>query len=248
MRDFLRILGKSIGWASALTILVFILSFNWALSVGGSQTPLVSAVLAPITFFLVLTIVMLTQFRRAVQLSPGAKLAYFVFLAFFLIHSVHDVPVLWKTVFAISSQSVDAKKITREERLKHTPPLTQDEHLLLQSTHFNARVGVVNPRFPPAYTRGLIEDLERTGLFDEVAELEQMDRADYIATIKGRYYGDKNGQNFSLQQPEGPTKEIEINVYYTLGGSKSFVKDTKQYRARLSVETINAVQALSNHD
>jgi hypothetical protein len=119
VRDFLRILGKSIGWASALTILVSILSFNWALSVGGSQTPLVSAVLAPITFILVLTIVMLTQYRRAVQLSPGAKLAYFVFLAFFIILSVHDAPVLWKTVFAISNQSVDAKNNTSGKRLKH---------------------------------------------------------------------------------------------------------------------------------
>jgi len=130
--------------------------------------------------------------------------------------------------------------------MKYSPPLTKEERLLLQSTHLNIRVGVVSPYL--AHAIGSINELQRTCLFDEVAVLEQMNKVDVIATINNNYRGDKRGEKFSLHLPDDPSKKIDIDVYYTLGGPRAGVDESKQYFDRLAVEIINAVRALFGHD
>ena len=246
MRDLLGILGRALGWASGLAVLVFILAFLGPIIIGGPgahQAPLAAFILAPVTFPLAFVITLLIQIRRALRLSIGGKFAYFVLLALFLIPTTHVVRFFSEMDF----RSIDFKAYTRAERLKHIPPLTKDERLLLQSTHFNIRVGVVNPGSLPVYTRSFIDDLRKTGLFDDVAEFAQMDRADMIATGKKSFYSDKYGKIFTLQPPDGPGKEVRIEIYYTLGGLMGY-GERKQYLDRLSVKLINTVQELSNRD
>jgi hypothetical protein len=204
---------------------------------------LAAFIFAPATFFLAFVIVLLIQIRHALRLSIGGKFAYFVLLALLLIPTTHVVRIFSEMDF----RSIDFKAYTRAERLKHIPPLTKDERLLLQSTRFNIRVGVVYPGVPPGYTRSLIDDLMKTGLFDNVAEFAQMDRADMIATGKKSFYSDKYGKIFTLQPPDGPGKEVRIEIYYTLGGLMGY-GERKQYLDRLSVKLINTVQELSNRD
>ena len=246
MRDLLGILGRALLWASGLAVLVFFLAFFGPIIIGGPgahQAPLAAFIFAPATFFLAFVIVLLIQIRHALRLSIGGKFAYFVLLALLLIPTTHVVRIFSEMDF----RSIDFKAYTRAERLKHIPPLTKDERLLLQSTHFNIRVGVVYPGVPPGYTRSLIDDLMKTGLFDNVAEFAQMDRADMIATGKKSFYSDKYGKIFTLQPPDGPGKEVRIEIYYTLGGLMGY-GERKQYLDRLSVKLINTVQELLNRD
>ncbi len=249
MREFLKILGWSFGAAGGLASFVFILAFFGPLLIGGPgahQGPLGAFIYAPATFFLVFVIASLIQIRRALRLSIGGKFAYFGLLALFLIPTARIVGFISEIDFVKSVRNIDLKSYSKSERLKHIPPLTDDERRLLRSTHFNIRVGVVNPSAPVVYTRSLIRDLKKTGLFDEVAEFGQMGKADLIATLTGGYYGDKAGQSFTLKPPGGPGKEISIRIYYTLGGLLSGGGEQNQYLDRLSVALINAVPELLN--
>ncbi len=251
MHDFLKILGISFRAAGGLAILVFIVAFFGPLLIGGPgahQGPLGAFIYAPAAFFLVFFVALLIQFRRALRLSTGWKFAYFVLLLLSLIPAARIVGFISEIDFVKSVRNIDLKSYSKSERLKHIPPLTDDEGRLLKSTHFNMRVVVVNPRMPVAYTRSLIDDLKKTDLFDEVAEFGQMGKADLIATLTGGYYGDKGGQSFTLKPPDGPGKEVPIKIYYTLGGVLSGGEEKKQYLDRLSVTLINVVPQVINRN
>jgi hypothetical protein len=58
----------------------------------------------------------------------------------------------------------------------------------VRATHFRATVGVA-PYHPPVYSDRLVDSLRRTGLFDEVASLEQLPGATLIAHVKRPIYG-----------------------------------------------------------
>ena len=48
--------------------------------------------------------------------------------------------------------SIDTARYCRAERPRRAPPIPDNERHQRQSTHFDLRVGVDNPRFPPVYT------------------------------------------------------------------------------------------------
>ena len=96
MNDFLNILGRAAKVAGVLTLLVAILLFMGALVTGDSgagQAPL----LAVPVFILVFPMTMVMQIRRALRLSIGWKIAYFVLLSlslFLMIRIASHIPSL----------------------------------------------------------------------------------------------------------------------------------------------------------
>ena len=250
MRDFLSIAGKAIVVACGVAFLVFILAFVGPLVIGGPgahQAPLAAFFYAPGVFFLAFVITLVVQIRKALRLNIGGKIAYFVVLALFLVPTVNIVGIVSGVDPVTWVRNADFKAYSKSERLKYIPPLTEEERRLLQTTHFSIRIGVVNPKFPAVYTRSLVDDLKKTGLFDDVAALDQMEKVDLITTLKGTYYGDKQGQSFTLQPPDGPGKEVSIKVFYILGGLLAN-GEQQQYLDRISVALIDTVPELLGRD
>ena len=250
MRDFLKVLGWSFLVAGGSAVLVFILAFTVPLMIGGPgahQAPLAAFLYAPAVFFAVFVIALVVQVRRTLRLNIGGKIAYLVLLALLLIPTARIVTIFGEINPLNWIRNTDFKAYGKSERLKHIPTLTDDERRLLQSAHFNIRIGVVDHSYPDVYTRSLIDDLKKTGLFDEVAEFSQTGKADLIATLKGTYYGDKRGQSFTLQPPDGPGKESSTKIFYTLGGQTGS-GEAKQYLDRLSISLVNTVPELLNRE
>ncbi len=250
MRDFLSISGKALVVACGVAFAIFVLAFVGPLLIGGPgahQAPLAAFFYAPGVFFLAFVVALVVQVRAALRLNIGGKIAYFVLLVLFLVPTVNIVGVVSGIVPVGWVRNADFKAYSKSERLKHIPPLSEEERRLLQSSHFNIRIGVVNPKFPAVYTRSLVDDLKKTGLFDEVAALDQMGKVDLIATVKGTYYGDKEGQRFTLQPADGPGKEVSIKVFYILGGLLAS-GEQQQYLDRLSVALVNTVPELLRYD
>jgi hypothetical protein len=248
MSDFGSIVAQALRWGVRLAVVAFVLAFFVPLLVGGPgahQGPLGAFIYAPMIFLLALEIALLIQFRRAMSLSTVGKLSYVCLLILLLIPVLNTESMYSGLGLLQSFKSIDTEDYTSDKRLEHVPPLTSDEQRLLEATHFTKRISIVNPNFPPAYTRSLINDIKKTGLFDEVVEFDRLGNDDFIATIKGTYWGDKEGQSFTLHQPANTTNTAHIKVYYTLGGIISKRKERKQYIDRLSIEIIQAIEELS---
>jgi hypothetical protein len=242
MKGFFAILGRAILWSLGTSLTVFAVAFIGPLLMGGPgahQGPLGAFYFAPIAFRIVLPIGYILQYRRALDLDGAGKATYLVVLALILLQAVSPARII-----AALDLSIDLAGYSREERLQHAPALNEQERSLRESTQLDLRVGVQNLRFPPVYTNKLVSDLDETGLFQVVKELAQMEDVDLVATVTGTYWGDKNGQRFTLRWAKDGSAEEEVRVYYTIGGIMSGAKDRRQYIDRLAIEVIQAVRAL----
>jgi hypothetical protein len=236
MKELVAILGRALLWAFGAAAVVFAVLFIGPMLIGGS--PLAAFLLAPMAFPPALFVASVLQYRRALRLAGTAKAAYAVVLALILIPAVPAARFLAKL-----DLSIDTAAFGRERRLVHAPPVTDDERRLRESTHFDLRVRVENPRFPPVYTDALVTDLAATGLFHTVDESVIPETKDLVATITGQYYGDKTGQSFTLRRADGRASAVQLKVYYTVGGIFSAMGDRRQYLERLA-EVIRAVETL----
>jgi hypothetical protein len=242
VKELVAILGKALLWGAGISAVVFVLAFIGPLMVGGPgahQAPLAAFLFAPVAFPLVLLVVYVLQYRRALRLSGAGKSGYAVVLVLLLIPAVSAARFL-----ASLDLPVDTARYGRQERFRHAAPMTDDERRLRESTHFDLRVRVENPRFPPVYTGVLVTDLAATGLFRVVDARVTPETADLVATVTGSYYGDKQGLSFTLRRADGQANELQLKVYYIVGGIFSQLSDRRQYLDRLAVEVIRAVQTL----
>ena len=237
MKEFVAILGRALLWAIGASAVVFAIFFFGPMLIGGS--PLAAFLLAPTAFPPALLVASVLQYRRALRLGGAAKAAYAVVVALVLIPAVPAARFLAKL-----DLSVDTAAFSRARRLLHAPPMTDDERRLRESTHFDLRVRIENPRFPPVYAGALVTDLAATGLFRAVDQRVTLETADLVATVTGQYYGDKTGQSFTLRRAEDEASAVQLRVYYTVGGIFSALGDRRQYLDRLAVEVIRAVETL----
>jgi hypothetical protein len=208
---------------------------------GSHQSPLAGILLAPAGFMIGATLGGLAGIQRARGLPAWAKIVYGLALVVLAERTFAAVqfsgPILVKLATApIASQA---------DRMRFAAPLTEAERALLERTHFTLTLGVANPKFEPVYTDSLIADFVQTGLFDHVTREGRTRAADLVATMRGKYYGDKLGQYFTLSPANEPGRGIDVKVHYTTGGIFAAVGDRRQYLDRLAVETIKAANALA---
>ena len=242
MNEFFVILGKAILWAVGTSAVVFAIAFIGPLMIGGPgahQAPLGAFLFTPAAFPLVLLVATVIQFRRAGRLGGAGHAAYGITLALMLVPAVMAFRFL-----ATLNFTIDTAGYSHKERFLHAAALTDDERRSRDSAHFDLRVRVENPRFPPVYTGVLVTDLAATGLFGAVDERVTPETADLVATVTGSYYGDEQGLSFALRRADRPAGEVQIKVYYTVGGIFTPMSDRRQYLDRLAVEVIRAVEAL----
>jgi hypothetical protein len=237
MKELVAILARALLWAVGVSAMVFAVFFIGPMMIGGS--PLGAFLLAPTAFPPALFVASVLQYRRALRLDGAAKAAYLVVLALVLIPAVPAARFL-----ATLDLSINTTAYSREQRLLHAAPMTDDERRLRESTHFDLRVRVENPRFPPVYAEALVTDLGAIGLFRTVDERVTPETADLVATVTGQYYGDKTGQSFTLRRADGRASAVQLRVYYTVGGIFSAMGDRRQYLDRLAVEVIRSVETL----
>ena len=238
MKELVAIVARTLLWAVGVSAMVFAVFFVGPMMIGGS--PLGAFLLAPTAFPPALLVASLLQYRRALRLGGAAKAAYLVVLALVLIPAVPAARFL-----ATLDLSINTTAYSRERRLLHAAPMTDDERRLRESTHFDLRVRVENPRFPPVYADALVTDLGATGLFRTVDDGNTTpETADLVATVTGQYYGDKAGQSFTLRRADGRASAVQLRVYYTVGGIFSAMGDRRQYLDRLAVEVIRGVETL----
>ena len=197
-------------------------------------------------------------------LVVGKSLLYaagIFFLVFILFSSVFVSNLGPIAGFIIAAQSfslslviflfVVSRRELRANRMKHAAPLTYLERQLLGAPRSQLRVAVGDPNASPAFTDGLIRDLEATGLFSHVGEYEECEHADVMATIKGTYWGQEEGQNFIIHLPDNPGDGVEIDVHYLFGAASpwnSRKSERRQYVRRLSVELIKALEVILDQD
>ena len=242
MKDFLAILGKALLWAAGVSAAVFVVALIGPAMLGGPgshQAFILAFLLAPAAFPLVLLAAIALQYRRAGRFGAVGRAAYAIALAVML------VPAAMSVYFVASFDiKLDFAGMSREERFRNAAALTEEERRLRESTHFDLRVRVENPRFPPVYTGVLVTDLASTGLFRTVNESTSPETADLVASVTGSYYGDKQGASFTLRRADGKGGAIQLKVYYIVGGFGARLVDHPQYLDRLAVETIRAVETL----
>jgi hypothetical protein len=90
----------------------------------------------------------------------------------------------------------------------------------------------------------LVTGLASTGLFRTVDERVTPENADLVATVTGSYYGDRQGLSFALRRADRPVGEVQIKVYYNVGGIFTQMSGRRQYLDRLAMEVIRAVETL----
>jgi hypothetical protein len=237
---FSEIFFRALKWAIGISVLVFFLfSFVFV----GNLGPIPALVYSPLAFLVSIVIFLIIETRLA-QNSDLRKQIYRVlqrslFGIFVILIGIHMVEY-----FIENSRAV---------RMAHAPPLTDEESMLLHSTNLNLRIGVVS-RTDSAYAiNGFITDLEKTCLFEQIGELDQLENPDIIATISGWSYGPRMGKTFVLHLPDYPDNRVFITVFYYSNRlcDDKFVSmfcdgktDAEQYIDRLSVELIKASQTL----
>jgi uncharacterized membrane protein len=231
MKKSHNILSRSLVGAFCTSLVVF---FLFTTVFVGNLGPIPALIYSPIAFIASFFVFLSIETLLVRQSRKSRKKVYLVVFVICL------API-------VIYMGINHRDFTPAGRMEHAPPLTEEETLLLQSTRLNFRVGVVNPRRPPVYTRSLIRDLKQTCLFDEVGVFSELETADVLATIKGVYRDDKKGQRFIFHDPKY-SSGVEIEVFYKpnpvmiLG---SIMGERKQYIDRLSVQLIEASQTLS---
>jgi len=213
----------ALGWALLFGCFVFFFLFLSPLLFGGPgahQAPFLAFLIGPRAFLLAIPIMLALTF-----LWP--RLRYVLVLA------TAAIPI-W---YYASMPKVDPRE--------HLLPLSAQERQLRNTAHFAVSVAVENPGFPPVYTNSLISDLRETGLFDRVGALGEVTSPDLVARLEDRYYGDREGQSFTLRLARRPDRDEHVKVVYVLGGLLSAAGERQRYRDRLAVETIRKVQALA---
>lgn len=213
----------------------------------GNLGPIPALVYGPIAFVVSLALFLIIESLLAANSRLSRKNTYIGLLVVCLI------PIVYILIFEPLAYGIDYKAIARDfnyaERMEHAPPLTEQERLLLQSTHLNLRVGVVNAGYP-GDIRALIRELKETCLFYEVGKSNQLLTPDVLATIITHYGYSKDGWHLSLHRPNKPENEVNIQVHYW----KPYIFSLNtneirhQYTERLAVELIKANQTLFSQD
>ncbi len=122
--------------------------------------------------------------------------------------------------------------------------LSDAERALLQTPRFDLKVAIDPHRHHQRYAYSLETELEELGLFTAVGPLGGIDKPDFVARVEGGYYGDRQGQSFTLLCAGNPAPNTEkIDVWRWVMGRKS-QEIQKLYQERLAVEVIRTVQAL----
>jgi hypothetical protein len=127
-------------------------------------------------------------------------------------------------------------------------PLNTEEQALIKSRHFELRVavdpgGYSPPRYPTwVIPESLLRDLGQTGLFTEIGLVGRIRSPDLIAMVTGNYYGDKEGQSFSLHWAKQPERRVNVSVwhYVSLWGRRT----RRLALERLALEVIRQMDAL----
>ena len=239
----LEIIWKAVAWGLTIGGVFLVAGFFYPLIVGGKgahQGPLGGIILGAMAFVVGTFVGGLLQWPRARALPAWALAVYGLALAL-LLYPAYGAAKMGGSIM-IKFATVEFPKT--DERMTFAPPLTEAERELLKRTHFRLKLAVANPNHPPAYTISLIDDLKATRLFDSVAAAEDVATPGLIATVMGRYYGDKAGQSFTLSTATRPGRAIGVKVHYVLGGMFAGMGDRTQYLERLAVETIRAATEL----
>ena len=214
-------------WAFWTALLLFSIAFSTPLIIGGP-----GASLAPVFAFLLAPVVFCFAFVLALIQPRLGKIMLLVTLAL----GTLAIPWYW----------LEMPKGKAPTLL----PLTIEERELLHSTRFDLRVAVTKGRFPEVYQRKLVVELNEMGIFKEVGRVGDVDSPDLIATPLGQYYGDQEGERFSLQLSAHPEQKlkVEVKVWRYIWGIPSMLSDRypgrTRYRERLAIEVIRKVDEL----
>lgn len=127
--------------------------------------------------------------------------------------------------------------------MEGAPPLTQSERELLESTHFDMTVAVVDPNGDLARTNSLIRDLAGTGLFDDVVASNDASDTDLVVTVDRSSIDRGGARSFTLARMDDA--DISITVNYNRLSFMTAARAGERQHDRLALEVIKAVTQLT---
>lgn len=209
-------LAAAAGWAFVTAALFSGIAFSTPLIIGGRgshQGPLLAFALAPVAFGVAFVVTLIQP-----RLGKFVALAVLTYPAWYYLGIPKD----------------EAPELL---------PLTAEERDRLRATRFDLRVAVANGGFPEAYQAGLVRELNDAGLFKAVGRVGDVESPDLIATVTGNYYGDREGQHFSLHLSGHPERKVHVNSWHYIPGALSQGKRSR-YKERFAIEVIRKIDEL----
>ena len=158
--QLLASLGWPLLWGVASGGAAFLVAFLTPLFLGGPgshQGPLAAFVVGPSAFLVGTFVALVVQLRRLSTLTTGGRAAHVVLVLLLLVPSWYAAPVLWQFAQWLPEATAGT---SRAERMALVPPLSEEERQLRGAVTFDVAVAVSRGRFPVAYERSLISDLQ----------------------------------------------------------------------------------------
>lgn len=240
--SLIDIVGVAIAWSIGVGFLTMVLVYLSPLLLGRTrymQHPIHAMGFGLAGFCLALFVALVFQVRRVLRLSATEQIVHIV-----LVVALALVPVRI-AVRPVGGFMVEAWRLlatSREDRMRHAPPLTAAEQTRREGAYFDLSVAVQQSHDGRMGSAIVIGDLEATGLFRHVGGASETPEPDLIATVTGRYFQPETGVSFSLAPTADTTSTMSIDVHYERGRSTVSSADRESYLDRLALETIRAVE------
>lgn len=249
MKQTIAVIGTAFLWALLGSGILFALAFVWPLLIGGKgshQGPLMAFAIAPAAFLLIFFVALVLQIRRAAALPTSGQIVCGGCLLVLVGPAV--AVALGGVKVAQEYVSWTASRQSFNERMAGAPALSPDERAMVErSAPLDLKVAVEPGSYTPVHAKGLANDLRAAGVFAQVAPVEQIDAPDLIAIVTGNPFGDRAGAVFRLNRAATAGAGVDVKVTYYVGGLLSTAERT-QYLDRLGVESLRAVQGLSEEE